>query len=180
LTSEVGGLELLEPFYGVFARNMRDLGTPVYGRALFEAVLTAFATRARVHLVRLGDVAVAGGITYRTGDRTEVPWASSIRDFNALCPNHLLYWSAIEQAAEQGGRIFDFGRSTPLEGTYRFKEQWGAKPLPLCWEYQLQSGGQLPNTGPSNPKFSLAVSMWKKLPVAVATRIGPMIVRSIP
>jgi FemAB-related protein (PEP-CTERM system-associated) len=180
LTYHTGGAELLDQFYGVFARNMRDLGTPVYGRALFEEVLAAFPTRARIHVVRHGDVPVAGGVTYRTGDRIEVPWASSIRDFNSLCPNHLLYWSAIEGAAAAGCRVFDFGRSTPHEGTYRFKEQWGATALPLCWEYHLASGGDLPDTGASNPKFSLAVSMWKKLPVGVASGIGPMIVRSIP
>src|SRR5205823_1737294 len=98
--------------------------------------------------------------TYRTGDRTEVPWASSIRAFNALCPNHLLYWEAIQHAAQGQCRLFDFGRSTPNEGTYRFKEQWGARPLALCWEYSLLSGQSLPNASPSNAKFSLAVSLW--------------------
>jgi FemAB-related protein (PEP-CTERM system-associated) len=180
LSSHVGGLDLLDEFYGVFARNMRDLGTPVYGRDFFEQVLTLFPSRARVHVVRAGTRPVAAGITYRTGEKTEVPWASSVREFNSLCPNHLLYWGAIEQAAADHCRIFDFGRSTPDEGTYRFKEQWGARPLPLCWEYQLQSGRSIPNASPSNPKFSLAVSLWKKLPLGVATRIGPSIVRVIP
>jgi FemAB-related protein (PEP-CTERM system-associated) len=180
LTIHAGGLDLLDEFYAVFARNMRDLGTPVYGREFFEQVLTVFPERARVQLVRLGAKAVAAGITYRTGERTEVPWASSVREFNSLCPNHLLYWGAVERAAADGCRIFDFGRSTPNEGTYRFKEQWGAKPLPLCWEYRLQPGASLPNATPSNPKFSLAVSLWKKLPVGLATRIGPSIVRVIP
>ena len=30
-----GGADLLDEFYAVFARNMRDLGTPVYSRRLF-------------------------------------------------------------------------------------------------------------------------------------------------
>jgi serine/alanine adding enzyme len=180
LTNHAGGLDLLDEFYSVFARNMRDLGTPVYARNFFEQVLTVFPSRARVHVVRLGTKPVAAAITYRTGDRTEVPWASSVRDFNSLCPNHLLYWDMIDEAAKAGCRVFDFGRSTPDEGTYRFKEQWGAKPLPLCWEYHLRPGAALPNASPSNPKFSLAVSLWKKLPVAVATRLGPSIVRVIP
>jgi serine/alanine adding enzyme len=180
LTSQAGGLELLDQFYAVFARNMRDLGTPVYGRELFEQVLRVFPARAAVHIVRLGTKPVAAGLTFRTGDRTEIPWASSVRDFNALCPNHLLYWAIIEEAAASGVRVFDFGRSTPDEGTYRFKEQWGAKPLPLCWEYQMRPGQALPDTSPANPKFRLAVSLWKKLPLGVATRLGPSIVRGIP
>jgi FemAB-related protein (PEP-CTERM system-associated) len=180
LTYQVGGGELLKSFYAVFARNMRDLGTPVYGARFFEEILRAFPGRTRIHVVRHGTVPVAAGLTFQTGRAIEIPWASSVRDFNSLCPNHLLYWSALEGAVELGCFTFDFGRSTPNEGTYKFKEQWGAQPVPLCWEYGLLQGDQLPNSSPTNPKFRLAISLWKKLPVGVATRVGPMIVRSIP
>jgi FemAB-related protein (PEP-CTERM system-associated) len=180
LTYEVGGGDLLESFYAVFARNMRDLGTPVYGAKFFEEILGSFPDRTRIHLVRHGTTPIAAGLTFQTGTTIEIPWASSVRDFNGLCPNHLLYWSALESAVGRGCSTFDFGRSTPNEGTYKFKEQWGAQPVPLYWEYGLLSGGQVPNSSPTNPKFCLAISLWKKLPVSVATRIGPMIVRSIP
>ncbi len=180
LTSEHGGVELLADFYRVFARNMRDLGTPVYGRRFFEEVLRSFPERTRVHVVRLKGAPVAAGITYRTGRGVEVPWASSVRDYNALCPNHLLYWSVIERAVADGCDRLDFGRSTPNEGTYKFKEQWGARPVPLFWEYALLHGAAIPNASPTNPKFQLAIEMWKKLPVSIATRVGPSIVRAIP
>jgi FemAB-related protein (PEP-CTERM system-associated) len=180
LTSEAGGAELLPDFYRVFARNMRDLGTPVYSRRFFEEVLQAFPDRTRIHVVRLKGSAVAAGITYRTGASVETPWASSIREFNALCPNHLLYWSIIEQAVAEGCEVLDFGRSTPNEGTYKFKEQWGAKAVPLNWEYRLMDGAALPNASPTNPKFQLAIKLWKKLPVSIATSLGPSIVRAIP
>ena len=83
----------------------------------------------------------------------EIPWASSIRDFNPLCPNHLLYWHAMETAVAEGVDVFDFGRSTPGEGTFKFKEQWGAEPVPLHWEYRLPKGGDVPDQSPKNPKF---------------------------
>ena len=180
LTTDNGGAELLDDFYAVFSRNMRDLGTPVYSRRLFSEVLEAFPGRTRLHVVRLQGVPVAAGLTYRTRSTVEVPWASSIRDFNALCPNHLLYWGIIERAAEDGCDVLDFGRSTPGEGTYKFKEQWGAEPVPLHWEYQLMSEGALPDTSPKNPKFHLAIELWKRLPLAVAGVVGPRIVRAIP
>jgi hypothetical protein len=47
----------------------------------------------------------------------------------------LLYWTKLEYACDNGNKTFDFGRSTPGEGTYRFKPQWGAKPQPLHWQY---------------------------------------------
>ncbi len=180
LTAESGGRELLADFYSVFARNMRDLGTPVYGRGFFDEVLGTFPDRTRVHVVRLKGSPVAAGITYRTRTKVEVPWASSVRDHNSLCPNHLLYWNIIERAIETGAAILDFGRSTPNEGTYKFKEQWGAQPVPLHWEYPWLKGESLPDVRPTNPKFQLAVRLWKKLPLPVATRLGPSIVRTIP
>jgi serine/alanine adding enzyme len=175
-----GGADLLGEFYAVFARNMRDLGTPVYAREFFEQILAAFPERARIHVVSHGSTPIAAGLTLQTGTTVEIPWASSVRDFNTLCPNQLLYWSMLEGAAAGGSTTFDFGRSTPNEGTYRFKEQWGAEPVPLCWEYRLLSGGELPDTGPTNPKFKLAVALWKKLPLGVANWMGPMIVQAIP
>ena len=180
LTSVSGGIELLEEFYGIFTVNMRDLGTPVYSRAFFERVLAEFPGAARVHVVRKGDVPVAAGITFAWRDTIEVPWASSLRAYRALCPNNLLYWAIIEHAVTSGFKTLDFGRSTPNEGTYEFKRQWGAVPSQLYWEYALVSAREIPDQSPANPKFKSAIELWKRLPVPVATAIGPLIVRSIP
>ena len=173
LTVERGGRELLGDFYSVFARNMRDLGTPVYARRFFDEVLAAFPGRAQLIVVRLKTAPVAAGLTYRTRTMIEIPWASSIRDFNSLCPNHLLYWHAIETAVNDGLTTFDFGRSTPDEGTFKFKEQWGG-------EYWLASGDRPPDQSPKNPKFQLAIESWKHLPLWLANAIGPQVVRRIP
>lgn len=179
LSAAHGGAELLGEFYAVFSRNMRDLGTPVYSRRLFEEVLHAFPQRTALHVVRLDGRTVAAGLTYRTRTTVEVPWASSIRDFNHLCPNHLLYWSVIQAAVEGGCDTLDFGRSTPHEGTFKFKEQWGARPVPLHWEYALLDREALPNVSPSNPKYRLMIETWKRLPLPLANRLGPYIVRGI-
>jgi len=180
LTVDRGGAALVSDFYSVFAQNMRDLGTPVYARRLFEEVLATFPDRTRIHVVRLNGRAIAAGLTYRTGPMVEVPWASSLREHNGLCPNHLLYWSVIESTLAEGGEILDFGRSTPGEGTYKFKEQWGAVPLPLHWEYCLLRGGVLPDQSPKNPRFRMAIDTWKRCPLWLANSLGPHIVRWIP
>jgi len=180
LVVERGGESLVGDFYTVFARNMRDLGTPVYSRRLFEEVMRAFRDRAQLHVVRLNGLPVAAGLTYRTSTMVQLPWASSIRSYNALCPNVLLYWDAIQFAQESGAGVFDMGRSTPNEGTFKFKAQWGAEPVPLNWEYQLLTPGELPNVSPANPKYQFAIALWQKLPLSVTTRVGPMIVRAIP
>jgi lipid II:glycine glycyltransferase (peptidoglycan interpeptide bridge formation enzyme) len=109
-----------------------------------------------------------------------VPWASAIREFNPLCANVFLYWQMLQFAVERGVHIFDFGRSTPNEGTFHFKRQWGAEPCELVWEYWTAPGKPLPDLNPANPKFDLAIRTWQRLPLPIATTLGPHIVRNIP
>jgi FemAB-related protein (PEP-CTERM system-associated) len=180
LTIDVGGDDLLDAFYDVFAENMRDLGTPVYDFRFFLAILRTFPDTARVFVVRRGAQPIAASIVYRYGSMMEVPWASSLRAFNHLCANVRLYWAMLEHAIATQCTVFDFGRSTPNEGTYAFKKQWGATALPLVWEYWLRDGKAMPDLSPKNAKFSLAIQAWQSLPVAVSRVLGPPIVRHIP
>lgn len=175
-----GRTELLNGFYDVFCRNMRDLGTPVYGREFFRNILDTFPASTRILSVTLKGKTIASGIMTRFKDTVEVPWASSISDYLDLCPNNLLYWEAIRHAVQDRAKYFDFGRSTPEGGTFRFKKQWGAEPLPLYWQYLLNDGTSMPELNTSNPKFRLAIEVWKRLPVLVTKILGPRIVRSIP
>jgi CelD/BcsL family acetyltransferase involved in cellulose biosynthesis len=118
-------------------------------------------------------------VTVAFRDRIEVPWASSMRGESDKAPNMLLYWSMLRDAVARHATTFDFGRSTPGEGTYHFKRQWGAEARPLVWEY-LGETGELPDRAPSNPRFRAAIAVWQRLPVFVATWCGPRIVRHIP
>lgn len=176
---EHGHAELLADFYTVFARNMRDLGTPVYGRRFFDEVLRAAGSAARVFVVRDGTTPIAASLTLAWRDRIEVPWASSLRSHAAKSPNMLLYWAMLKHAVGQGARVFDFGRSTPDEGTFHFKRQWGAEPQPMVWEYPGLTTG-LPDHSPKNPKFRAAIAVWQRMPVALTIMLGPRIVRNIP
>lgn len=180
LVARHGGADLLDRFYPVFVRNMRDLGTPGLPHAFFRQMLSAFADTARVFLVEHGNVAVAAAVALIHRDTIEVPWASSLRDYRTSCPNNLLYWRIIEWAIEHELSTLDFGRSTPNGGTYQFKQQWGAQPEPLHWEYALLGRGDLPNLNPSNPKFSMAIAAWKHTPLFITNFVGPYIIRQIP
>jgi FemAB-related protein (PEP-CTERM system-associated) len=180
LTTRSAGIELVDAFYSVFAVNMRDLGTPVYSKRLFESVLTTLPNSSRVFLVEKGSTVVGGAIGIMFRDTFTVPWASSLREYRADCPNNLLYWRMFEHAIEAGVRTFDFGRSTPGEGTFHFKQQWGAAPLPLYWEYVMVRGGSPPELSPSNPRYKAAIETWKRLPLPITRLLGPHIVRSIP
>jgi FemAB-related protein (PEP-CTERM system-associated) len=180
LTAVHGGIELVDSFYQVFARNMRDLGTPVYGRTFFEAILRTFPHESRIVVVQLNGRPVAASILHWFGSRIEVPWASALREFNPLCANVLLYWEMLKFAIDRGLTTFDFGRSTPGEGTFHFKKQWGAEASELVWEYWMADGKAMPQLNPKNPKFDLAIRAWQRLPLPIATALGPHVVRNIP
>ena len=178
--SAAGGAELLDEFYDVFARTMHALGTPVYPRRFFSAIVDALPEHTRVFVVRLQGKPLAAGLTVARGTGLEIPWAASLRSANALGVNMLLYWNVLEYACERGFKTFDFGRSTPDSGTYRFKKQWGAEPGQLYWHYWLRNGSEPPRLNPANPKYHFAVSAWRRLPLALANRLGPLIVRNLP
>lgn len=175
-----GGAELLDDFYSVFARNMRDLGTPVYARRFFAAMLARFPEYTRIIAVRRDGQ--PGGAAFLIGfrDRLEVPWVSTVREMNAHFVNTLLYWEQLRYAVNAGYHVFDFGRSSRDSGTYEFKRQWGAEPVQLYWQYWLAPGRGMPGLTPSSPKFRLAVRAWQHLPLALANRVGPHIVKDLP
>ena len=174
----LGSLDLVDEFYTVFRRNMKDLGSPVHARQWFERVLEAFGERARVGAVFYRGRAVAAGMVLECGRTLTIPWASTLREYNHLSPNMLLYWGFLEHACESGFSRFDFGRSTPDEGTYRFKQQWGARPEPLFW-YSPAVGVVKPAPVPGGDIRKLAEKAWSMLPQAVADTLGPRVRRFI-
>lgn len=181
MIANIGKLDELDSFHAVFSENMRDLGTPVYARSFFHHICEAFPETTWICTVRTREgVPVASGFLVGFRETLEIPWASSLKRYNALSPNMLLYWSVLKFASENGYSVFDFGRSTPGEGTYRFKEQWGAQPVPLYWHYWLRNGSMLPELNPKNPKYQLAIRIWKQLPVPVTRMLGPAIVKYLP
>jgi FemAB-related protein (PEP-CTERM system-associated) len=179
LTVAWGGRELLRDFYSVFASNMRDLGTPVYGKRLFRAILAEFPERSEFCIVRAGRKPIAAGLLLHGWGITEVPSASSLRRYNATCANMLLYWHLLERAVERGQQVFDFGRSSRDGATHRFKKQWGGQAVDANWQYYVRSGCPQ-DARRDNPRFSLFIRLWQRLPVFLTRLIGPPIVRGIP
>jgi len=180
MVARVGGVECLDEFYAVFSRCMRDLGTPVYAKRFFGKILEVFPKDAHICIVSHQDTPVAAGFLYGFRSSLEIPWAASDKRFNKLSPNMLLYGKVLEYACQQGFQVFDFGRSSPDSGTYKFKAQWGAQPHQLYWYYWMKDGRDVPQLNPQNPKYALAIRLWQTLPVPVANLLGPHIVKHLP
>jgi len=180
LISKIGGVELLDDFYKVFSFNMRDLGSPVHSKVLVKAVLEEFGESSKLQVVYRSKMPIGAGLILSFRDAVFIPWASTLKQFNPLSPNMMLYWNFLKYAADNNFLKFDFGRSSPEEGTYKFKEQWGAKPSPLYWQYASLKDTQQASVNPlAKEKYSSLVSVWKKLPLPLANMLGPYIRKHI-
>jgi FemAB-related protein (PEP-CTERM system-associated) len=177
---EWGGRELLGEFHRVFARGMRDLGTPVYPLGFFESFWAGLGEFSRVLLVRAGGETRAVALVVRHAARLEVPWAVATPEAKRASLNMRLYWEMLRHGVATGASEFDFGRSTRDSGTYRFKAQWGAEPRQLHWHYCLPAGAAPPVLNASNPRYSLASALWRRLPLWCANALGPRLVRHLP
>jgi len=185
LTFKWGQLQDITSFYSVFSKNMHELGSPVHSKTWFESIIKNYGEEARIGLVFLNDQPVGCGIILICGKSVSIPWASTIRCFNKLGPNMLLYWSFLKFAASNKFEIFDFGRSTLGTGTYKFKAQWGAQSVPLHW-YTIQANfnGQhvvtyCNSSSSSDCKRQFLSSMWVKLPYCLTVFVGSYVRRYI-
>ena len=181
LIVEVGGIDKLDDFYGVFSENMRDLGTPVYGKSMFTQLFRLEVAQSFfIVVVYKADKPVSAGFLMGDRDVMEIPWASTLRSVNALNANMLLYWHCLSLAVEKQYGFFDFGRSSKDASTLRFKKQWGGRQYPLYWHYWLSSGGDLPELNPNNPKYRILIAVWQRLPLWLTRLLGPYVVKYLP
>lgn len=180
IKSIIGKAELLDNFYSVFSRNMRDLGTPVYQKSFFKKLIAKLEPHVHLHVVTIGGKPVGAALILGFKQTAEIPWASTLREYNKYGVNMFLYWAVLKHVIQLGYRYFDFGRSSKDSGTYRFKKQWGAKPVQLVWNYWLAPGCEIPMNNPANKKYSLAIKIWRNLPLWVTNWLGPKLARYLP
>jgi FemAB-related protein (PEP-CTERM system-associated) len=174
------GLDQLDAFYGVFSHHMRDLGTPVQSRGLFQAIAETFPDDVWFGCAYLQGRAIAAGCGFRWGDEFEMTWASSLREYNQIAPNMLLYWGFLERCVGLGVRRFNFGRCTPDSGTHKFKRQWGGRDEPLWWYQYTLDGAAAATPSPDDAAYAWGPRLWRHLPLPVANLLGPRIVRYVP
>lgn len=175
----VGGFELSDVFYDVFATTMRDLGTPVYPKRFFHELLRKLDGDCSVVVVRLKGRAAAVALLTHYRKRTEIPWSAGLHELRETSVNMRLYWECLKLAILRGSRWFDFGRCSVGSGTHDFKLQWGGTTRQLHWIYPLQDRANMQSGSPGILRRHGA-TLWKKLPLPVATALGSRISPGLP
>ncbi|MCA1749302.1 MAG: FemAB family PEP-CTERM system-associated protein [Sphingomonadales bacterium] len=166
--------------YRIYATSVRNLGTPVFPRSLFDAVLDMFGDEADIMTVRHQGRAVASVLTLYFEGRAMPYWGGGLFEARALKANERMYFSLMNHAREaKGCDRFDFGRSKIGTGPYHYKKNWGFKPEPLVYARKLAPGVEPREINPQSSRYRMKVALWKKLPLFVANRLGPFIARGL-
>ncbi len=180
LVVKSGGIELLPELYALLEQSWRDLGTPLYPRSYFERILATFPQQTRLFVCFHGHRPICGAFNGHYGQTVEGMWAGAIPEARTLQANYVLYWEMIQYACRAGFRGFHLGRSTVDSGGDHFKRRWNAEQRQLFWYFHRPDGGPIPELNVDNPRYQLAISTWKRLPIWLVRRLGPQLAKSIP
>lgn len=179
LTAKVGrDAEFLRAHYRIYAESVRNLGTPVFPRALFRSVLEAFGDDADILLVLDGDRPVSAVLTLYHAGRVMPYWGGGLAVARQLRSNELMYYRLMAHGRARGMSHFDFGRSKANSGQAAWKKSFGFEPHPLGY-YRWSPDGAARDISPNNPKYQRRIDLWKKLPLSIANLIGPPIARCL-
>lgn len=165
----------LKQFYVLYAEGQRNLGTPVQSYTWIKQLFNLFSDHHTIAMAYYKNKVIGVQFVRKFKDTISSVYAYTLPKYKHLCPNQILIWELIKDACENGYQYFDFGRSLPKSGTYFFKIGWRAQPVQLNYQYYLNKSKNIPDTSQSSFKRKKLATVWKKMPVSVANRIGPVI-----
>ena len=163
--------------YAVYATSVRNLGTPVFPKSLFDAALDDLD--ADILTVRHRGEAVASVLSFYHDGAVLPYWGGGTWAARHLRANERMYFELMRHALRAGCDRFDFGRSKTGSGAYSYKKNWGFTPEPLSYASWTASGAKKRDADPTSAKHSARIELWKRLPLALTNRVGPYIARGL-
>lgn len=165
--------------YAVYAESVRNLGTPVFPRSLFDAVLDLFGEDADILTVSHEGRPLASVFSLYHKGVVMPYWGGGTRDARTWRANDMMYYALMCHARGRGCSAFDFGRSKFGTGAFAFKKNWGFEPAPLAYAIRTADGQEPRQINPLSPRYRLQIALWQKLPLGVANRLGPWIAKGL-
>jgi FemAB-related protein (PEP-CTERM system-associated) len=167
-------------FFDLYADNVHRHGTPAMPKRYFQALLQEFGDDAEILTVVDPDgKPLSSVLSFYFRDEVLPYYAGDCLAARDLAANDFKYWELMRRACARGLKVFDYGRSKLGTGSYAFKKNWGFEPRPLHYEYCLYRRDAIPQNNPANAKYRLFIDAWRRMPIALANRLGPYIVRNL-
>jgi FemAB-related protein (PEP-CTERM system-associated) len=167
-------------FFALYADNVHRHGTPAMPKKYFDTLLQAFGRDCEILTVSGPDGrSLSSVLSFYFRDEILPYYAGDDESARHLAANDFKYWELMRRACERGVKVFDYGRSKQGTGSFAFKKNWGFEPQPLHYEYCLYKRDAIPQNNPNNPKYKFFIEAWRRMPISVANRLGPYIVRNL-
>jgi FemAB-related protein (PEP-CTERM system-associated) len=166
-------------FFRVYGESMRNLGSPVFPRRLFDSMLDLFGDDSDIVTVFNGASPVASVLNFYFKGTVHPYWGGGTWEARDCFGSELMYFETMCNAARRGCTRFDFGRSKVGTGNYSFKMNWGMEPQPLRYGIRTAAGAAPRDINPLSPKNRLKVEAWKKLPLWASNRLGPVLAKGL-
>ena len=169
----------VEAFYRVYAECVRNLGTPVFPAGLFEAMADEFGRDCDVLVVWKDGRPLAANFNLYHAGAGQCHWGGGTAEARGNRANDLMMYAYMRHLAERGCTRADFGRSKIGSGAYDRKRMWHLDERPLVYAVRTAEGAAPRDVSPVSSKYRLQVELWKKLPLALANAVGPVIARGL-
>jgi FemAB-related protein (PEP-CTERM system-associated) len=165
--------------FDIYSESLRNLGTPVFSRRYLQVLKQTFGADCEVLTVTTEGQPVASVLSFLFRDEVLPYYGGGTTAARAVAGNDFLYWEVMERARQQGRKLFDYGRSKIGSGAFDFKKNWGFEAEPLFYEYFLVKATEMPNLSPANPRYSMVIKVWQRLPLWLTRRLGPWLAGSL-
>ncbi len=167
-------------FFALYADNVHRHGTPAMPKKYFDTLLQVFGEDCEILTVSAPDGRpLSSVLSFYFRDEILPYYAGDDESARHLAANDFKYWELMRRACERGIKVFDYGRSKRGTGSFAFKKNWGFEPQSLHYEYCLYKSDTIPQNNPNNPKYKFFIAAWRRMPISVANRLGPYIVRNL-
>ncbi|WKZ38048.1 MAG: peptidoglycan bridge formation glycyltransferase FemA/FemB family protein [Anaerolineales bacterium] len=175
-----GHLELLDDAYEALARSMHELGSPYHSKTYLRKMAEYLGDTLEFSVLYNAQGKISGGGVFIQQDETVFNLhANVLRHARSSYAGEFLYWAVIQRNIQKGLKAFDLGRSLAGSGNEVFKMKWSPRKKLLAYWHWLAPGHELPSLNQKNPKFQLAIAIWKGLPAFIVRPLGPYLIRGL-
>ncbi len=164
----------VDRFLNVYGLSLRNLGTPIYPRKYFLALLDEFPESTGITTICKDGVDLTSVLSFYYKDTVMPYYGGGIpaaRQFNSY---PYMYWQLMCHGVDNGYSEFDFGRSPIASGPYSFKKNLGFKPRKMVYSYLSLDKHAIPNLTHDDDNVQRLTNIWSKLPLALTNRLGPL------
>jgi FemAB-related protein (PEP-CTERM system-associated) len=170
----------VERLFSAYSDSVHRLGTPVFSKRYFEILKQVFGADCEVlTITRENGGLIASVLSFYFRDEVLPYYGGGTSEAREVAGNDFMYWEVMRRACERGLHVFDYGRSKRGTGSFDFKKNWGFEPQQLHYKYLLIKGKSVPDHNPLNPKYQMFIKLWQRMPLGLANRVGPHIVKSL-